>query len=180
MSRVLGRGAKVSKENTKTILSSRTLDLKVKSLTAESYIASPYGVIYNHEVMGFPAVGAGSSFIPNGHAVNIAIRNAVQDLSDNLATAVRTEELSADYIAAPYGVISNHEVMGVPSVGAGSSFIPNGHAVNLAVTSAVQSLSESLATSVGTREVRLGQITLSERDGALCIDRLGEPLAQIS
>ena len=53
-------------------------------MIADDFIAAPAGVIYDHTVGGVSTVAQGSSFIPNGQAVYLAIRDANANLQQSL------------------------------------------------------------------------------------------------
>lgn len=84
------------------------------------------------------------------------------------------------YIAAPAGVIYDHEINGYKTVNMGSSFIPNGHATYLAIRDKEQEILDTVRAGVHTAELTLGEYMLSVQDGELLISKGGEPVAAFS
>ena len=90
--RSLGRGDRITRATAKENL--RVKHESALSYTATSYIAAPVGVIYNHEISGYKTVNMGSSFIPNGHATYLSVRDKGQEIYDAIRTGVQTYELT--------------------------------------------------------------------------------------
>jgi hypothetical protein len=86
MSKTLGRRVIVTKNNEARINQLRSI--RARDVIASDFIAAPAGVIYDHTLMGTSTVSQGSSFIPNGHAVYLAIRDANADLQQSLEQIV--------------------------------------------------------------------------------------------